>query len=97
MDGTIQERMSDRLFAGMDLRLENPAGLAEVWAEEHAAQQEGRGLWSVDPPEPSVAIGGPIVSALAASLSLATLKSSSWLTATQGRMPWRRLTTGGAT
>jgi hypothetical protein len=42
MDGTIQERMSDRLFAGMDLRLETPAGLAEEHAAERAAQQERR-------------------------------------------------------
>ena len=32
---TIKERMSGHLFAGLDVRLENPAGLTGVWAEEN--------------------------------------------------------------
>ena len=35
LDGTIETRMSGHLFAGMDVRLENPAGLTGVWAEEN--------------------------------------------------------------
>jgi hypothetical protein len=34
-DGTIETRMSGHLFSGMDVRLENPAGLTGVWAEEN--------------------------------------------------------------
>jgi hypothetical protein len=35
LDGTIEIRMSGHLFAGLDVRLENPAGLTGVWAEEN--------------------------------------------------------------
>jgi len=35
LDGDIKERMSGHLFAGLDVRLENPAGLTGVWAEEN--------------------------------------------------------------
>ncbi len=38
MDGTIQTRMSGRLLTGMDVRLENPAGLGGVWAEENTRE-----------------------------------------------------------
>jgi hypothetical protein len=38
MDGTIKERMSGHLLTGMDARLENPAGLAGVWAEENTRE-----------------------------------------------------------
>ncbi|WSH69851.1 DUF3604 domain-containing protein (plasmid) [Rhizobium ruizarguesonis] len=34
-DGDIKERMSGHVFAGLDVRLENPAGLTGVWAEEN--------------------------------------------------------------
>src|SRR5262249_13225349 len=34
-DGTIETRMSGHLFSGLDVRLENPAGLTGVWAEEN--------------------------------------------------------------
>src|SRR5262245_2764756 len=34
-DGTAKERMSGHVFAGMDVRFENPAGLTGVWAEEN--------------------------------------------------------------
>ena len=34
-DGEIKVRMSGRVFAGMDLRYENPAGLTGIWAEEN--------------------------------------------------------------
>jgi hypothetical protein len=34
-DGDIKERMAGRLFAGLDTRLENPAGLTGIWAEEN--------------------------------------------------------------
>lgn len=38
LDGTIEARMAGHLFAGMDTRLENPAGLAGVWAEENTRE-----------------------------------------------------------
>jgi hypothetical protein len=38
MDGTIKDRMSGHLAAGMDVRLESPAGLAGVWAEENTRE-----------------------------------------------------------
>lgn len=34
-DGNVKERMSGHLFAGLDVRLENPAGLTGIWAEEN--------------------------------------------------------------
>jgi hypothetical protein len=34
-DGSAKERMAGRLFAGLDVRLENPAGLTGIWAEEN--------------------------------------------------------------
>ena len=34
-DGTVQTRMSGHNFAGIDVRLLNPAGLTGVWAEEN--------------------------------------------------------------
>jgi hypothetical protein len=38
LDGTIEARMAGHLFAGLDTRLENPAGLAGVWAEENTRE-----------------------------------------------------------
>jgi hypothetical protein len=35
LDGTIETRMSGHLFAGLDVRLENPAGVTGVWSEEN--------------------------------------------------------------
>ena len=35
LDGTIELRMAGHVFAGLDTRFENPAGLAGVWAEEN--------------------------------------------------------------
>ncbi|HWK63292.1 MAG TPA: DUF3604 domain-containing protein [Rhizobiaceae bacterium] len=34
-DGDVKQRMSGFVFAGLDVRLENPAGLTGVWAEEN--------------------------------------------------------------
>ena len=34
-DGTIEQRMSGHIFTGLDVRLENPAGLTGVWAEQN--------------------------------------------------------------
>lgn len=34
-DGELKERMSGHVFAGLDVRLESPAGLTGVWAEEN--------------------------------------------------------------
>jgi hypothetical protein len=39
MDGNIKERISGHLFAGLDTLLENPAGLAGVWAEENTRER----------------------------------------------------------
>lgn len=35
LDGTVKERMGGHNFAGLDVRLENPAGLTGIWAEEN--------------------------------------------------------------
>jgi hypothetical protein len=37
-DGELKQRMSGHIFAGMDTRLENPAGLSGVWAEENTRE-----------------------------------------------------------
>jgi hypothetical protein len=37
-DGGLKERMSGHIFAGLDVRLENPAGLSGVWAEENTRE-----------------------------------------------------------
>jgi Protein of unknown function (DUF3604) len=34
-DGALKQRMSGHVFAGLDTRLENPAGLSGIWAEEN--------------------------------------------------------------
>lgn len=34
-DGTTKERMAGHVFAGLDVRYENPAGLTGIWAEEN--------------------------------------------------------------
>jgi Protein of unknown function (DUF3604) len=34
-DGGLKERMAGYIFAGMDVRMENPAGLSAIWAEEN--------------------------------------------------------------
>jgi Protein of unknown function (DUF3604) len=34
-DGDMRQRMAGHVFAGLDARLENPAGLTAVWAEEN--------------------------------------------------------------
>jgi hypothetical protein len=34
-DGDTKQRMSGYVFAGLDVRLENPAGLTGIWAEEN--------------------------------------------------------------
>jgi hypothetical protein len=38
LDGTIETRMAGHVFAGLDTRLESPAGLAGVWAEENTRE-----------------------------------------------------------
>lgn len=35
MDGKIDTRMAGTMFAGLDVRFENPAGLTGIWAEEN--------------------------------------------------------------
>jgi hypothetical protein len=37
-DGGLKERMSGHIFAGLDTRLECPAGLSGVWAEENTRE-----------------------------------------------------------
>jgi hypothetical protein len=38
VDGTVETRMSGRLFAGLDPRLEGTAGLTGVWAEQNTRE-----------------------------------------------------------
>ncbi|HML93038.1 DUF3604 domain-containing protein [Methyloceanibacter sp.] len=38
LDGTMKERMGGHNFAGLDVRLENPAGLTGLWAEENTRE-----------------------------------------------------------
>jgi hypothetical protein len=44
-DGTVKERMSGHVFAGMDVRFENPAGLTGVWAEENTRASLFDAMW----------------------------------------------------
>jgi hypothetical protein len=44
-DGNIKERMSGHLFTGLDVRLENPAGLTGIWAEENTRASLFDGMW----------------------------------------------------
>lgn len=37
-DGTIETRMAGHIFTGLDVRLENPAGVTGVWAEENTRE-----------------------------------------------------------
>jgi hypothetical protein len=38
LDGAIETRMAGHLFAGLDVRLENPAGVTGLWAEENTRE-----------------------------------------------------------
>jgi Protein of unknown function (DUF3604) len=38
LDGTIETRMAGHVFAGLDTRLENPASVSGVWAEENTRE-----------------------------------------------------------
>jgi hypothetical protein len=44
-DGGLKERMAGHVFAGMDIRYENPAGLTGVWAEENSRASLFDGMW----------------------------------------------------
>ncbi len=44
-DGDIKERMSGHIFAGMDVRFENPAGLTGLWAEENTRASLFDAMW----------------------------------------------------
>ena len=44
-DGNIKERMSGHVFAGMDVRFENPAGLTGLWAEENTRASLFDAMW----------------------------------------------------
>jgi hypothetical protein len=44
-DGNPKERMSGHVFAGMDVRFENPAGLTGVWAEENTRASLFDAMW----------------------------------------------------
>lgn len=44
-DGDMKERMAGHVFAGMDARFENPAGLTGVWAEENTRASLFDALW----------------------------------------------------
>lgn len=44
-DGNVKERMSGHVFAGMDVRYENPAGLTGLWAEENTRAALFDAMW----------------------------------------------------
>ncbi|MBE2241409.1 MAG: DUF3604 domain-containing protein, partial [Burkholderiaceae bacterium] len=44
-DGTLKERMSGHVFAGLDVRFENPAGLTGLWAEENTRASLFDAMW----------------------------------------------------
>ncbi len=44
-DGNVKERMSGHVFAGMDVRFENPAGLTGIWAEENTRASLFDAMW----------------------------------------------------
>jgi len=44
-DGELKQRMSGWVFAGMDVRYENPAGLTGVWAEENTRASLFDAMW----------------------------------------------------
>jgi hypothetical protein len=44
-DGSAKERMSGHVFAGLDVRYENPAGLTGIWAEENTRASLFDGMW----------------------------------------------------
>ncbi|HQU50102.1 MAG TPA: DUF3604 domain-containing protein, partial [Casimicrobiaceae bacterium] len=44
-DGDIKERMSGHVFAGLDVRFENPAGLTGLWAEENTRASLFDAMW----------------------------------------------------
>ena len=54
-DGTIQTRMSGHIFTGADVRLENPAGLTGVWADENTRAS----LWDAMYRRETFATSGP--------------------------------------
>jgi hypothetical protein len=44
-DGDIKERMAGHVFAGLDVRYENPAGLTGLWAEENTRASLFDAMW----------------------------------------------------
>jgi hypothetical protein len=54
-DGTIEARMSGRLFGGIDPRLESTAGLTGVWAEENTRESIFNGIQRKE----TFAVSGP--------------------------------------
>jgi hypothetical protein len=44
-DGNVKERMSGHIFAGLDVRYENPAGLTGVWATENTRAALFDAMW----------------------------------------------------
>jgi hypothetical protein len=55
LDGTIEARMSGRLFAGIDPRVIGPAGLTGVWAEENTRKS----LFEAMQRKETFAVSGP--------------------------------------
>ncbi len=45
LDGLVETRMSGHIFAGLDARMENPAGLTGVWAEENTRASLFDAMW----------------------------------------------------
>ena len=55
LDGTIEVRMSGRVFSGMDPRLIGPGGLTGVWAEENTRASLFEGMQRKE----TFAVSGP--------------------------------------
>ena len=86
-DGTIETRMSGHLFTGMDVRLENPAGLSGVWAEENTRAS----LWDAMYRKETFGTSGPRIKVRffgGWDYNAALLKQKSWVkTAYSGGVP----------
>jgi len=54
-DGAIETRMSGHIFTGLDVRLENPAGLTGAWAEENSRAS----IWDAMYRKETFGVSGP--------------------------------------
>ncbi|HXX56830.1 MAG TPA: DUF3604 domain-containing protein [Thermodesulfovibrionales bacterium] len=83
-DGTIETRMSGHLFTGMDVRLENPAGVTGVWAEENTRAS----LWDAMYRKETFGTSGPHIKVRffgGWDYNAATMKGKGWVKAAYNR------------